>query len=188
MNSSTYILQAQKKQRPSEGRSVLVLWWIKTYSGNTSKFNVSQQYNKYQVFIYIIMSMKITKINQHTKCLAWSYYDYYSVKSLTLLRNHPQWRSFLPTLRELCTCERLSWKLAGIVSFAKNTCPNSSKAKGKSRLSASVTAPDKNSAETIPKTSTRAEQCTCAGMTPAGLPHLPLSLSDVCGSSATYTQ
>lgn len=69
--------------------------------------------------------------------------------------------------------------------LCKNTCLNSSKAKGKSRLSALVTALDKNSAETIPKTSSEAKQCTCAGMTPAGLPDSPLSFSVVWSSSAT---
>lgn len=82
-------------------------------------------------------------------------------------------------------CESLSWKRGGCSCFlCKNTCLNSSKAKGKTRLSASVTALDKNSAETTPKTSTQAKQCTCAGMTPAGPPHSPLSPSVARSSSA----
>lgn len=96
--------------------------------------------------------------------------------------------SFLPSLEERQCCERLSWKRGRGCFLCKSTCLNSSKAKGKSRLSALVTAPDKNSAETIPKTSTQAKQCTCAGMTPAVLPHSPLSLSVVCSGSATDRQ
>lgn len=93
--------------------------------------------------------------------------------------------SFLPSPEERQCCERLSWKRGCSCFLCKNTCLNSSKAKGKSRLSASVTALDKNSAETVPKTSTQAKQCTCAGMTPAGLPHSPLSFCVVCRGSTT---
>lgn len=66
----------------------------------------------------------------------------------------------------LC-CKRLKLETSCGCFLCKNTCLNSSKAKGKSRLSTLVTALDKNSAETIPKTSSEAKQCTCAGMTPA---------------------
>lgn len=54
-------------------------------------------------------------------------------------------------------------------SFSTNTCLNSGGAKGESCLSALMTAPDKNSAETIPKTFTQAQQCTWGRMTPAVL-------------------
>lgn len=35
LSSSKYRLKAQKRQRPSERRSVLVSWWTKTYSETT---------------------------------------------------------------------------------------------------------------------------------------------------------